>query len=384
MFFVINSGSSSLKFKLYSPALKELAGGLVERIGLDAPFMKVAVGKDEKKVEFPEGIADHAVALSKVLDALKAAGVDVTKVRAFGHRVVHGGEEFTEPTVITDANLAKLREYNRLAPLHNPPNLAGIDSCRKLLPKAANVAVFDTAFYKTVPDYAFMYALPWEYYEKHKIRKYGFHGISHRYVTEQAAKILKKAYAKTKIVSCHLGSGSSVTAVMHGKAFDTTMGFTPLEGLTMSTRCGDIDPAIPLYMIRTFNMTEQQVDDVLNKKSGLLGVSGYKDLRDVMAAAGMKTPGYVFKDKVTKEGKYRAKLAIEMFCYDVARYVGSYAALMGGADAVVFTAGIGERSDHVRDRVMSMLKLAGRPKVLVVPTNEELMIAKETKRVLRA
>ncbi|HTK04327.1 MAG TPA: acetate kinase [Candidatus Eisenbacteria bacterium] len=383
MYFIINSGSSSLKFKLFDKALKETAGGLVERIGLDAPFMKVAVGKAEKKIDFPEGIPDHKVALAKVFEALKAGGVDSSAIKAFGHRVVHGGEEFTAPTVITDANLKRLREYNRLAPLHNPANLAGIDSCRELLPKAANVAVFDTAFYKTVPDYAFMYALPWEYYEKHKIRKYGFHGISHRYVTEQAAKVLGKPYGKAKIVSCHLGSGSSVTAVMNGKAFDTTMGFTPLEGLTMSTRCGDIDPAIPLYMIRTFNLSEQQVDDILNKKSGLLGVSGYKDLRDVMAAAGMKTPGYAFKDKVTKEGKYRAKLAIEMFCYDVARYVGSYAALMGGADAVVFTAGIGERSDYVRDRVMSMVKLAGRPKVLVVPTNEELMIAKEAQRALR-
>ncbi len=383
MIFVINSGSSSLKFKLYSPALKELAGGLVERIGLEAPFLKIAVGKDEKKLEFPEGIPDHKAALKKVFAALKDGGIDVTRIRAFGHRVVHGGEEFTEPTVIADGVLERLRAYNRLAPLHNPPNLMGIDSCRALLPKVANVAVFDTAFYKTVPDYAFMYALPWEYYEKHKIRKYGFHGISHRYVTEQAAKMLKKPYAKMRFVSCHLGSGSSVTAVKNGKAVDTTMGFTPLEGLTMSTRCGDIDPAIPLYMIRTFGMTEQQVDDVLNKQSGLLGVSGYKDLRDVMAAAGMKTPGYAFKDKITPEGKKRAKLAIEMFCYDVARYAGQFAAVMGGADAVIFTAGIGERSDYVRKRVMEMVTLPGRPKVLVVPTNEELMIAKETKRALR-
>jgi acetate kinase len=383
MIFVINSGSSSLKFKLFDEkGLKEIAGGLVERIGLDKPFLKVAIGAEEKRLDY-DAVPDHKDALKKVFAALGEGGIDTKNVTTFGHRVVHGGEEFTEPTVISDANLEKLRAYNRLAPLHNPPNLSGIDSCRSLLPKAANVAVFDTAFYKTIPDFAFMYALPWEYYAKHKIRKYGFHGISHRYVTEQAAKMLKMPYGKTRIVSCHLGSGSSVTAVRNGKAFDTTMGFTPLEGLTMSTRCGDIDPAIPLYMIRTFGMTEQQVDDVLNKQSGLLGVSGYKDLRDVMTAAGYKIPGYKLADKPTKEIRYRAKLAIEMFCYDVARYVGSYATLMGGADAVVFTAGVGERSEDIRKKVMGMLKLPGRTKVLVVPTNEELMIAKEAKRVLK-
>lgn len=383
MIFVINSGSSSLKFKLFETgSLNEIAGGLVERIGLDKPFLKVAIGAEEKRFDF-DAVPDHKEALKKVFSTLAAANIDPKNVTAFGHRVVHGGEEFVEPTVITVENLKRLRAYNRLAPLHNPPNLSGIDSCRQLLPKAANVAVFDTAFYKTIPDFAFMYALPWEYYAKHKIRKYGFHGISHRYVTEQAAKMLKIPYAQARIVSCHLGSGSSVTAVKGGKAFDTTMGFTPLEGLTMSTRCGDIDPAIPLYMIRTFGMTEQQVDDVMNKQSGLLGISGYKDLRDVMTAAGYKIPGYALKEKPSKESKYRARLAIDMFCYDVARYVGSYATLMGGADAVVFTAGIGERSSEVREKVMGMLKLPGRTKVLVVPTNEELMIAKETRVALR-
>lgn len=383
MIFVINSGSSSLKFKLYdAKTLRELAGGLVERIGLDTPFMKIGAGKEEKKLEFA-AVPDHKDALTKVFSALKDAGFDSSRITAFGHRVVHGGEQFTDPTVITTANLEQLRAYNQLAPLHNPPNLSGIDSCRALLPKAANVAVFDTAFYKTIPGYAFMYALPWEYYTKHKIRKYGFHGISHRYVTEQAAKMLKKPYNKVKLVSCHLGSGSSVTAVKNGKAFDTTMGFTPLEGLTMSTRCGDIDPAIPLYMIRTFGLTAQQVDDILNKQSGLLGVSGYKDLRDVMTAAGYTIPGYKMSAKPDAEHKMRSKLAIEMFCYDVARYVGSYVTVLGGADAVIFTAGVGERSEVIRKMVMGMLKLPGKPKVLVVPTNEELMIARETKRALK-
>lgn len=383
MILVINSGSSSLKFKLYDAgSLAELAGGLIERIGLDQPFMKIAIKAGEKKLEY-KAVPDHKDALTKVFAALADAGFAPSGITAIGHRVVHGGEEFTEPTVVTDANLKRLRAYDRLAPLHNPPNLSGIDSCRALLPKAANVAVFDTAFYKTMPDYVFMYALPWEYYEKHKIRKYGFHGISHRYVTEQAAKLLKKPYDKLKLVSCHLGSGSSVTAVLNGKAFDTTMGFTPLEGLTMSTRCGDIDPAIPLYMIRTFGLSERQVDDILNKQSGLLGVSGYKDLRDVMTAAGYNIPGYKMSKAPTADEKKRSKLAIEMYCYDVARYVGSYAAVMGGADAVIFTAGVGERSADIRNMIMGMLKLPGKPKVLVVPTNEELMIAKETKRALK-
>ena len=382
MIFVINSGSSSLKFKLYDDKLVERAGGLIERIGLDAPFMKFSVAADEKKIEF-KAVPDHKDALLKVFSALSDAGFDSSKIGTVGHRVVHGGEEFTEPTVIADANIEKLRAYNLLAPLHNPANLAGIDSCRAILPNAKNVAVFDTAFYKTVPDYAFMYALPWEYYAKHKIRKYGFHGISHRYVTAQAAKLLKKPLSKLRLVSCHLGSGSSVTAVRLGKAFDTSMGFTPLEGLTMSTRCGDIDPAIPLYMMRTFGLTEQQVDDILNKQSGLLGISGYKDLRDVMTAAGYKVPGYAMTEKPDASQKMRSKLAVEMFCYDVARYIGQYAAVMGGVDAVIFTAGVGERSAVIRDKVMKMIKLPGRPRVLVVPTNEELMIAREAKAVMK-
>lgn len=381
MIFVINSGSSSLKFKVYDKALKEIAGGLVERIGLESPFMKIADGKTEQKLDFAS-IPDHTDALKKVFTALAERGIRAEDVRAFGHRVVHGGEEFVTPTIIDSSNIEKLRAYNRLAPLHNPANLAGIDSCRALAHKAKNVAVFDTAFYKTIPGYAFMYALPWEYYEKHKIRKYGFHGISHEYVTKEAARLLKKSYNKLKIVSCHLGSGASVTAVKNGKAFDTTMGFTPLEGLTMSTRCGDIDPAIPLYLMRTFKLTEQQVDDIMNKQSGLLGISGYKDLRDVMSAAGYKIPGFKMATAPTKDQKFRSKLAIEMFCYDVARYIGQFSAVMQGVDAVLFTAGVGEHSDVIRKKIMSMIKLPGKPKVMVVPTNEELMIAKETKKCL--
>jgi len=383
MILVVNSGSSSLKFKFFDRRLKELAGGLIERIGLKDSFLEYKANGGKKRLDYPKGIADHKQGLKEVFAVLRTAGYDPMKIMAVGHRVVHGGEEFTAPTVITTANLGRLRAYNRLAPLHNPANLSGIDSCRALMPRAKNVAVFDTAFYRTIPDYAFMYALPWDYYAKHKIRKYGFHGISHRYVTEEAAKLLKKPYNKLRLVSCHLGSGSSVTAVKYGKAVETTMGFTPLEGLTMSTRCGDIDPAIPLYLIRTFKLTEQQVDDILNKRSGILGISGFKDLRDVLVTAGYKIPGYRFRGRITAAQRRRSKLAIEMFCYDVARYVASYAGVMGGVDAVIFTAGVGERSQIIRDRVMSMIVLPGKPKVLVVPTNEELMIARETKKALR-
>jgi len=383
MILVINSGSSSLKFKLFSPALGELAGGLIEKIGLGDSFFEYKIRGEKKRVDYPEGVADHKHGLKEVFAALGAGGYDPKKIRAVGHRVVHGGEEFTEPTVITPAVLKRLRKYNRLAPLHNPANLSGIDSCLALMPWAKNVAVFDTAFYRTIPDRAFMYALPWEYYAKHKIRKYGFHGISHRYVTEQAALILKRPYSKLRLISCHLGSGSSVTAVKFGKAIETTMGFTPLEGLTMSTRCGDIDPAIPLYLIRTFKLTEQEVDDILNKKSGILGISGFKDLRDVLVTAGYKVPGYVFKGRITAEQERRSRLALEMFCYDVARYIASFAGIMGGVDAVIFTAGVGERSQIVRDMVLAMVDIPWKHKILVVPTNEELMIAKETRSRLK-
>ena len=367
MILVINSGSSSLKFKLFDLKLNEIASGLVERIGLDKPFLQSNVKGQMSNVGF-DAVRDHADALSKVFAALKQAGIVIEGIKAVGHRVVHGGEEFVEPTTITPQVLERLKTYNKLAPLHNPPNLMGIGATMKTLPGIPNVAVFDTAFYKTIPDYAYMYALPYELYQKKKIRKYGFHGISHQYVAAEAAKKLKKPLSKLRLVSCHLGSGSSVTAVKFGKAVDTSMGFTPLEGLTMSTRCGDIDPAIPLYLIREEGMTAGQVDELMNKKSGLLGISGRKDMRDIMAAA--------------RKGDRRSKRALAMFVYDVVRYVGQFAAVMGGCDAVIFTAGIGERSPEIRDRIMRWLKFL-KTRALVVPTNEELMIARQTAKLLK-
>lgn len=375
MIFVINSGSSSFKFKVFQPSprprpaggLKVLASGIVERIGLEKPFLKAKVNGNEIAEEYAS-VPDHADALSKTFAALAKAGIDVKDVKAFGHRVVHGGTAFTEPTKVDAKVIAKLKEYYKLAPLHNPPNVIGIEAVMKLMPGAANVAVFDTAFYRKMPDYAYMYALPYDLYEKHAVRKYGFHGISHEYVAHEAAKLLKKPLSKLKLVTCHLGSGASITAVKNGVAVDTSMGFTPLEGLTMSTRAGDIDAEIPIWLIRELKMTPDQVDDLMNKRSGTLGICGQKDMRDVVDGA--------------KKGDKRSKLALEMFVYDVVRYIGQFMAVMGGCDAVVFTAGVGERSPEIRAMIMKRFK-AFKLKALVVPTDEEGMIARQTAKLLK-
>src|SRR5688572_9345880 len=328
MIFVINSGSSSFKFKVFDAKGKTAASGIVERIGLQKPFLKFKVNGNEIEEKYAS-VPDHADALSKTFTALRKAGIAIEDVKAFGHRVVHGGTAFTAPTKVDGRVIAKLKAYYKLAPLHNPPNVMGIEAVMKLMPGVPNVAVFDTAFYKTLPPEAYTYALPYELLEKHGVRKYGFHGISHEYVAGEAARMLKKPLSKLKLVTCHLGSGASISAVKGGKAVDTSMGFTPLEGLTMSTRCGDIDSEIPIWLIRELKMTPDQVDDLMNKKSGTLGISGHKDMRDVIDGA--------------KKGEKRAKLALEMFVYDVVRYVGQFMAVMGGCDAVVFTAGVGER-----------------------------------------
>lgn len=368
MIFVINSGSSSLKFKLFeAKTLRAVASGLVERIGLEKPFLKMQVDGIEAREDFDK-VPDHADALAKTFAALKKAGVDMDELKAFGHRVVHGGTDFTAPTKVDAKVIAKLKEYYKLAPLHNPPNVMGIEAVMKFMPSARNVAVFDTAFYRNIPDYAFMYALPYDLYEKHAVRKYGFHGISHEYVAGEAAKLLKKPLSKLKLVTCHLGSGASITAVKNGTAVDTSMGFTPLEGLTMSTRCGDIDPEIPVWLMRELKMTPDQVDDLMNKQSGTLGICGHKDMRDVIEGA--------------KLGEKRSKLALEMFVYDVVRYIGQFMAVMGGCDAVVFTAGVGERSEKIRSMVMKWFK-AYKLKHLVVPTDEEGMIARQTAALLK-
>jgi len=372
---VINAGSATLKFKLFEVKnLKAVLEGMVERIGLEGAFLKVK----NKIIPYPGGIKNHKEALSIILMAISSRfHIKKEELLAIGHRVVHGGEEFTSPTLVTTKILFQLRRYNKLAPLHNPVNIAGIEACRKLLPGVKNVAVFDTAYYRTIPDYAFIYSLPLKFYKQYRIRRYGFHGINHQYVTEEAAKKLKKPLNKLRIVSCHLGSGSSITATKFGKAIDTSMGFTPLEGLTMSTRCGDLDPAIPLYLIRTLKFSPEEVDEILNKRSGLLGIAGTMDMREVMTAAGYKVKGFKKRQKAKSKKQELAKLALKIFVYRVQKYIGAYTAIMGGIDAVVFTGGIGERSEIIRKLILNDLKSLGKFKVLVIPANEELMIVRE-------
>ncbi len=366
---VINAGSSSLKFKLFDFELRELLVGIVEKIGLHGSFVEYTV-KHKKKKYFSR-IDNHSEAFKALLHVLAENKIDLLEIERVGHRVVHGGEQFTKEILITDRFLRDLRKYNKLAPLHNPNNIAGILACMKFLPKAKNFAVFDTGFHATIPDYAYLYPLPYRFYREYAIRRYGFHGISHEYVSDQAAKKIKKKTCN--LITCHLGSGCSIAAIKAGKSVDTSMGFTPLEGLMMSSRTGDIDPAIVFYLLKE-GMTAKEIDHVFNSQSGLLGVSGMKDMRDIMVASGYKIPGYVCKTKFSKEQVRLARLALKMFVYRVIKYIGAYMAVLGKVDAIVFTAGIGERNQDIRDFIVKGLPI--KPKVLVIPTNEELMIAR--------
>jgi acetate kinase len=378
---VINSGSATLKFKIFDiQNLRETVWGIVERINLQDSFLVIENKAVKLKFDYPKGIKNHAEALKIVLGKLADSDIKLSTIRAIGHRVVHGGEEFTRPTLINKDILNKLDKYDKLAPLHNPVNIAGIKACLAVLPDIKNIAVFDTAYYRTIPDYGFIYPLPLEFYQKHKIRRYGFHGISHQYAAEEAAKKIKKPLGKLKIISCHLGSGASVTATKFGKAIDTSMGFTPLEGLMMSTRAGDLDPAIPLYLIKTLKFSPNKVDEILNKQSGLLGIAGTMDMREILALAGYKIEGF---KKLTTNNKRQttALLALQIFIYRVRKYIGAYAAAMGGVDALVFTGGIGERSEIIRKLILKDLKFLGKFKILVIPANEELMIAREAREL---
>ena len=389
---VINAGSSSLKYQLIDMTKEEvLAKGLCERIGIDGSNIQhTNVGKDTKtKIEKP--MKDHSDAIQMVIDALVDADHGVIKsmseIGAVGHRVVHGAEDFADSCVIDGKVMEALERCVPLAPLHNPPNIIGIEACQKIMPGVKQVAVFDTAFHQTMPPRAYMYALPYELYESDRIRKYGFHGTSHKYVSQKAAEYLGKE--DLKIVTCHLGNGSSVSAVDGGKCVDTSMGFTPLDGVVMGTRTGSMDPAVVTYLLNK-GMDAKEVDNLMNKKSGVFGISGVSsDFRDLSAAA--------------NDGNKRAELALEMFAYSVKKLIGAYAAAMGGVDAVVFTAGVGENDGVVRKMITDGLGFMGvevnqeknstrgtvditadgaRVKTLVIPTNEELMIAIDTKRLV--
>ena len=387
---VINCGSSSLKFQLInSESEAVLAKGLCERIGIDGRLTYQPAGGEKNVSE--KAMPTHTEAIQFVIEALTDADTGVVKsldeIGAVGHRVVHGGEKFAKSVVVTPEVKAAIAECNDLAPLHNPANLIGIEACESLMPGTPQVVVFDTAFHQTMPEKAYMYGLPYEYYEKYKVRRYGFHGTSHSFVSKRVAEIVGKPYNATKTIVCHLGNGASVSAVLNGESVDTSMGLTPLEGLVMGTRSGDIDPAIMEFIAKKENLDIAGIMNVLNKKSGVEGVSGVSsDFRDLEAAA--------------KAGNKRAELAIDVFAYRVAKYVGAYTAAMNGVDNIVFTAGIGENCALVRTKVCSYLGYLGitideeangkrgeeiiistpdsKVKVLVVPTNEELAIARET------
>ncbi|MFH1888495.1 MAG: acetate kinase [Candidatus Omnitrophota bacterium] len=346
---VINSGSSSIKYKLFDmPAEKNPVHGVIEHIA-----------------ERGSKIKDHYAGLKVVLGRVK-------RVDLVGHRVVHGAESFKKPTLINPSVLRKIKGCSRLAPLHNPANLTGIMACKKLLPGIRQVAVFDTAFHQTLPDYAYIYGLPYEYYKRFCIRKYGFHGTSHEYVAHEAARRLGKPISRLKIITCHLGNGCSITAVERGRSIDTSMGFTPLEGLIMGTRCGDIDPALITYIMQKKRIGIPEVEDILNKKSGLIGVSGISnDMRTLEARAGKKYG--------------RAKLAIDIFIYRIKKYIGAYTAAMSGCDCLVFTGGIGENHNRIvraiSKDVFSYMKK--KPGIMVIPTNEELMIARKAYKLVK-
>lgn len=377
LILVINCGSSSIKYKLYNVDKDVfLAEGVIEKIGEKQPTHshKVA-GKEplKKKVD----ANDHHAAMELILNILvdKELGVikSIDEITGVGHRVVHGGEEFNKSVLIDDAVIASITKFSKLAPLHNPPALSGIKATRKLLVDKPQIAVFDTAFHQTMPREAYIYALPYRFYKKYGVRKYGFHGTSHKYVAKKAAKLLNKPPEKLKIITCHLGNGCSMAAVLNGESVDTSMGLTPLEGLVMGTRCGDIDPAIITFLMEKEGFSVQQMDDILNKKSGLLGISEISnDMREMLAAA--------------KEGNENAKLALEVFYYRIKKYIGTYIAVMNGIDAIVLTAGIGENNPWIKDRLekdLSEILNKLNAKILVIPTKEEWMIAMETHELIK-
>ena len=393
---VINCGSSSLKYQLINSETEGvLAKGLCERIGIDGMLTYQPEGGEKEKSEI--AMPTHTEAINAVLAALtnEKSGVikSLSEVGAVGHRVVHGGEKFTSSCLINDESMKAIEECNDLAPLHNPANLIGIRACQELMPGVPMVAVFDTAFHQTMPDVAYTYGIPYEYYEKYKVRRYGFHGTSHSYVSKRTAEIVGKPYDQMKIIVCHLGNGASISAVNCGKSVDTSMGLTPLEGLVMGTRSGDLDPAIIDFVGKKEGLSLDEMNEVLNKKSGMLGISGVSsDGRDLEAAA--------------ETGNKRAQLALDVFDYRVIKYIGAYAAAMNGVDAIAFTAGVGENDKASRKAICEYLGYLGvkiddqandvrgknavisaadsKVKVMLIPTNEELAIARETKRLVEA
>ena len=396
---VVNCGSSTVKYELLSMNdandNRVIAKGLVERIGISGSRIEY---KTDHQISYSKEreVANHRVALEWIIETMTDPKIGVIKttsgIDAVGHRVVHGGEKFTDSVRIDEEVLKTIRACAELAPLHNPPNILGIEACQALIPQAPQIAVFDTAFHGTIPEYAYIYAIPYEYYEKYGIRRYGFHGTSHRYVAERAARMMGKNLTDLRLITCHMGSGVSFTAVKNGKSIDTSMGFTPLEGLVMGTRCGDMDPYINLYLMDKERLSTKEIDQILNKKSGVLGISGISsDTRDIEDAA---------------PTNHRAQLALDMIAYRAKKYIGAYYAILGDLDGIVFTAGIGENSAYIRKSICEGLEHLGisidtdknmvrrkeafinsdqsKVKIMVIPTNEELMIALDTYRLVQS
>jgi len=394
---VLNCGSSSIKYKLYEMNDEiELATGQIERVGSEESIFKY---KSQKTGELKniQPIKSHSEGISEIINKLcsKEQGVisNISEITAVGHRVVHGGEKFSASIMISPEVIREIENCVPLAPLHNPPNLAGIMACKTIMPQIPQIAVFDTAFHQTLPDYAYIYPIPYQLYKNDRIRKYGFHGTSHRYVSLEAAKLVGKRLEDLKIISCHLGNGASIAAIKYGKSIDTSMGFTPLEGVMMGTRSGSIDPAIIFHLMRTKGLSVDDVDELLNKMSGFLGISGISnDARDIVEGA--------------KNKDYRADLALRMYAYKVKNYIGSYSAIMGGVDLVIITAGVGENTEEIREYALEDLEYLGikldrnrnltdmkktreittddsKVKVFVIFTNEEIMIARDTKEIIK-
>lgn len=393
---VINCGSSSLKYQLLEMTTETLlAKGLVERIGIDGSVIThETIGKEKYVLKTP--MDEHNIAIGHVMDALTdpehGAIKDLKEIKAVGHRVVHAGEKYANSVIISDDVIAALEECAELAPLHNPPNLAGVRACQKLMPGVPMVGVFDTAFHQTMRPEAYLYAIPYEMYEKHRIRKYGFHGTSHKYMAIEASEMLNIDVNDLKLITCHLGNGASVSAIKHGRSVETSMGFTPLEGLVMGTRCGDLDPSIVTLLAEKLGVDLDKVTDILNKESGVLGISGVSsDFRDLESAM--------------EEGNKRAELALKIFAHRVRFYIGAYIAEMNGVDAIVFTGGVGENDAYMRDLICANMgnlgikldkeknKVRGRQamlsaddskvKVMLIPANEELVIARETDELVK-
>lgn len=389
----INAGSSSLKFQLFNmPSEEVITKGIIEKIGFSDALFSITV--NGQKMKDTLNIPNHEVAVKLLLDKLTQLGIiqSLEEIEGTGHRVVHGGEAFPDSVVITEDVIKQIDKLSELAPLHNPANLTGILAFRQVLPNVPAVAVFDTAFHQTMPESSYLYSLPYDYYEKYGIRKYGFHGTSHKYVSQRAAELLNRPVDQLRLISCHLGNGASIAAIEGGKSVDTSMGFTPLAGLTMGTRSGDIDPALIPFIMEKTGKTADEVLEVLNKESGMLGVSGFSsDLRDI--------------EEQAAQGNKRAKLALEVFAKRIHKYLGSYAARMNGVDAIIFTAGIGENSDIIRAEVLKGLEFMGiywdpalnkvrgkeafvnyphsPVKVIIIPTNEEVMIARDVVRLAK-